>query len=51
MGVPILHGEIAAVNDDVAHHGDQDWPAHLLCTTGEPRSMCMSAWFERGFAT
>ena len=40
---PILHGEIAAMNDYVARHGNQDWAAHILYTTGEPCSMCMSA--------
>lgn len=40
---PILHGEIAAMNDYVAHHGNTDWQGHILYTTGEPCSMCMSA--------
>ena len=40
---PILHGEIAAMNDYVARHGNKDWNAALLYTTGEPCSMCMSA--------
>jgi tRNA(adenine34) deaminase len=40
---PILHGEIAALNDYVAHHGNNDWGSHILYTTGEPCSMCMSA--------
>jgi tRNA(adenine34) deaminase len=39
----ILHGEIAAMNDYVARHGNGDWSAHILYTTGEPCSMCMSA--------
>jgi tRNA(Arg) A34 adenosine deaminase TadA len=40
---PILHGEIAAMNDYVARHGNKDWADHILYTTGEPCSMCMSA--------
>jgi len=40
---PILHGEIAAMNDYVARHGNMDWSAHTLYTTGEPCAMCMSA--------
>ena len=40
---PILHGEIAAMNDYVAHHGNKGWDALVLYTTGEPCSMCMSA--------
>jgi tRNA(Arg) A34 adenosine deaminase TadA len=40
---PILHGEIAAMNDYVARHGNGDWSAHILYTTGEPCPMCMSA--------
>jgi tRNA(adenine34) deaminase len=40
---PTLHGEIVAMNDYVASHGNQDWPAHILYTTGEPCPMCMSA--------
>lgn len=40
---PILHGEIAAMNDYVAHHGNKGWGAMVLYTTGEPCPMCMSA--------
>jgi tRNA(adenine34) deaminase len=40
---PILHGEIAAMNNYVARHGNKDWAAHTLYTTGEPCPMCMSA--------
>jgi tRNA(adenine34) deaminase len=40
---PILHGEIAAMNDYVARHGNKNWDAHILYTTGELCSMCMSA--------
>jgi tRNA(adenine34) deaminase len=40
---PILHGEIACMNDYVKGHGNKDWPSMVLYTTGEPCSMCMSA--------
>lgn len=40
---PTLHGEIAAMNDYVAHHGNKGWEEHILYTTGEPCPMCMSA--------
>ena len=40
---PALHGEIAAINDYVARHGNQGWADGILYTTGEPCPMCMSA--------
>src|ERR1700746_213796 len=40
---PILHGEIVAINDYVARHGNQGWTNGILYTTGEPCPMCMSA--------
>ena len=40
---PTLHGEIAAMNNYVARHGNRDWATHTLYTTGEPCPMCMSA--------
>ena len=40
---PILHGEIACMNDYVKVHGNRDWASMVLYTTGEPCSMCMSA--------
>jgi tRNA(Arg) A34 adenosine deaminase TadA len=40
---PILHGEIACMNDYVKSHGNRDWASMVLYTTGEPCSMCMSA--------
>jgi tRNA(adenine34) deaminase len=40
---PVLHGEIACLNDYVAHHGNKGWEALILYTTGEPCPMCMSA--------
>ncbi len=40
---PILHGEIACMNDYVRLNGNRDWGRMVLYTTGEPCSMCMSA--------
>lgn len=40
---PILHGEIVAINDHVARHGNRGWQETILYTTGEPCPMCMSA--------
>jgi tRNA(adenine34) deaminase len=40
---PILHGEIAAMNDYVRAHGNQDWGSMILYTTAEPCPMCISA--------
>jgi len=40
---PILHGEIACLNDYVRRHGNKDWAPMVLYTTAEPCSMCMSA--------
>lgn len=40
---PILHGEIAAMNDYVQRHGNHGWEGAALYTTGEPCPMCMSA--------
>jgi tRNA(adenine34) deaminase len=47
---PIFHGEIAAINDYVARHGNQGWADGILYTTGEPCPMCMSAivWADLG---
>ena len=39
---PTLHGEIVAINDYVARHGNQGWADGILYTTGEPCPMCMS---------
>jgi tRNA(Arg) A34 adenosine deaminase TadA len=41
---PILHGEIVAINDYVARHGNQGWSEVILYTTGEPCPMCMGAF-------
>lgn len=40
---PILHGEIACMNDYLRRHGNTGWADMVLYTTGEPCSMCMSA--------
>ena len=40
---PILHGEIACMNDYVRRSGNRGWGPLVLYTTGEPCSMCMSA--------
>ena len=40
---PTLHGEIAAINDYVARHGNRGWEELILYTTGEPCPMCMAA--------
>jgi tRNA(Arg) A34 adenosine deaminase TadA len=40
---PVLHGEMVAINDHVARHGNQGWADGMLYTTGEPCPMCMSA--------
>jgi len=40
---PILHGEIACMNDYVRQNGNKEWGTKVLYTTGEPCSMCMSA--------
>ena len=40
---PILHGEIACMNDYVRRNGNTGWGDTVLYTTGEPCSMCMSA--------
>ena len=40
---PTFHGEIVAIDDYVARHGNQGWAEAILYTTGEPCPMCMSA--------
>jgi tRNA(Arg) A34 adenosine deaminase TadA len=40
---PTLHGEIVAINDYVARHGNRAWGEVILYTTGEPCPMCMGA--------
>lgn len=40
---PTHHGEIVAINDYVARHGNRGWEEMVLYTTGEPCPMCMSA--------
>jgi tRNA(adenine34) deaminase len=43
MTNPTFHGEIVAINDYVARHGNLGWGEAVLYTTGEPCPMCMSA--------
>jgi tRNA(adenine34) deaminase len=47
---PTFHGEIVAINDYVARHGNQGWGEVILYTTGEPCPMCMGAlaWAQIG---
>jgi tRNA(adenine34) deaminase len=40
---PTLHGEVAAINEYVARHGNQGWEDVVLYTTAEPCPMCMTA--------
>ena len=40
---PTFHGEIVAINDYVARHGNEGWGEVILYTTGEPCPMCMGA--------
>lgn len=40
---PLLHGEIACMNDYLRLNGNTGWGQGVLYTTGEPCSMCMSA--------
>jgi tRNA(adenine34) deaminase len=42
-GNPILHGEIVAISDYVARHGNRNWSRTTIYTTAEPCSMCASA--------
>jgi tRNA(adenine34) deaminase len=45
---PMFHGEIVAINDYVARHGNSGWGEAVLYTTGEPCPMCMSAMVWAG---
>ena len=45
---PTFHGEIVAINDYVARHGNRGWAEAILYTTGEPCPMCMSAMVWAG---
>ena len=40
---PARHGEIVAINDYIARHGNQGWADGILYTTGEPCPMCLGA--------
>ena len=45
---PTFHGEIVAMNDYVAQHGNRGWGEAVLYTTGESCPMCMSAMVWAG---
>ena len=45
---PMLHGEVAAMEDYLHRHGNRDWSDMVLYTTAEPCSMCMSALIWAG---
>lgn len=45
---PTFHGEIVAINNYVARHGNRGWSEMILYTTGEPCPMCMSAMVWAG---
>jgi tRNA(adenine34) deaminase len=45
---PTFHGEIVAINDYVARHGNRGWGEAILYTSGEPCPMCMSAMVWAG---
>ncbi len=45
---PTFHGEIVAINDYVARHGNRGWDEAILYTTGEPCPMCVSAMVWAG---
>ena len=45
---PTFHGEIVALNDYVARHGNRGWGEAVLYTTGEPCPMCISAMVWAG---
>ena len=45
---PTFHGEIVAINDYVARHGNSGWREVILYTTGEPCPMCMGAMIWAG---
>jgi tRNA(adenine34) deaminase len=40
---PTLHGEIVAIDNYVARHGNRGWGGLTLYTTAEPCPMCMGA--------
>ncbi|EFV13030.2 hypothetical protein HMPREF9336_02108 [Segniliparus rugosus ATCC BAA-974] len=40
---PMWHGEVVALNDYTARHGNADWRDVTLYTTGEPCAMCAGA--------
>jgi tRNA(adenine34) deaminase len=40
---PVLHGEMACINNYVSQQGNKGWGDCILYTTAEPCPMCMSA--------
>ena len=48
---PMFHGEVVALNDYVARHGNRGWAETTLYTTGEPCPMCMGAIIWAGIGT
>jgi tRNA(Arg) A34 adenosine deaminase TadA len=40
---PMFHGEVVAINDCIARHGDASWDRATLYSTGEPCAMCCGA--------
>jgi tRNA(adenine34) deaminase len=40
---PMFHGEVVAINDFLARHGDVGWDRATLYSTGEPCAMCCGA--------
>jgi tRNA(adenine34) deaminase len=40
---PTFHGEMVALTDYVARHGNRGWEKATLYTTGEPCAMCAAA--------
>jgi len=45
---PMLHGEIAAMEDYLHRRGNKNWSDMVLYTTAEPCAMCMSAMIWAG---
>jgi tRNA(Arg) A34 adenosine deaminase TadA len=45
---PLLHAEIACMNDYLARHGNRGWEPLLLYVTGECCPMCMGALIWSG---
>ena len=45
---PMYHSEVVAMNDYIAHHGNQGWEHLTMYGTGEACPMCMSAMVWAG---